>query len=72
MMNNKYNSITVKLLILIIGIFLAVSLPGCIDPIVSDMEAEHQRLGAVVMQDLQQSPFNDQASSQPKTLYPAR
>lgn len=47
-------------LTLIIGIFLAVTLPGCIDPIVSDMDAEHQRLGAIVKQDLQQSPFNNQ------------
>lgn len=85
-MNSKYNSIKVKLLALIIGIFLAITLPGCIDPIVSDMQAEHERLGAIVMQDLQQSPFNDQMDpvsqkfremeiqmrSQPKTLYPAR
>jgi hypothetical protein len=71
MMNNKYNSIKVKLLALIIGIFLAVTLAGCMDPIVSDMEAEHQRLGAIVKQDLQQSPFNYQTSPQSKTLFPA-
>jgi len=84
-MNSKYNSITIKLLILIIGIFVAVTLPGCMDPIVSDMEAEHQRLGAIVMQDLQQGPLNNQSDpvlqksfrmgtqtgSQSKTLFPA-
>jgi hypothetical protein len=85
MMNNKFNSLTVKLFTLIIGIFLAVTLPGCIDPIVSDLDAEHQRLGEIVKQDLQQSPFNNQRDSisqkfyetgiqtspQSKTLYPA-
>ena len=84
-MNNKYNSVKVKLLMLIIGIFLAVTLPGCIDPIVSDMQAEHDRLQTIVMQDLQQSPFNDQMDpvsqkfremeiqtrSGAKTLFPA-
>jgi hypothetical protein len=71
MMNNKHSSITVKLLALIIGLFLAVTLPGCMDPIVSDMEAEHQRLGMIAEQDLQQSPFNYHTSSQSKALFPA-
>lgn len=70
-MKNRHNSITVKLLTLLIGFFLAVTLPGCMDPIVSDMEAEHQRLGMIAEQDLHRSPFNYQTSSQSKTLFPA-
>lgn len=71
MMNNKYYSVTVKLLAFIIGIFLAVTLFGCNDSIVSDMEAEHQRLSLIAKQELQQSPFNYQTGSQDKALYPA-
>jgi hypothetical protein len=61
MMKNRHNSITVKLLTLLIGFFLAVTLPGCMDPIVSDMEAEHQRLGMIAEQDLHRSPFRKDA-----------
>jgi hypothetical protein len=71
MMDNKYCSITVKLLALIIGIFLAVTLLGCLDPIVADMEAEHQRLSLIAKQELQQGPSNYQSSSHVKVLYPA-
>jgi hypothetical protein len=71
MMDNKYYSITIKLLAFIFGIFLAVTLLGCNDSIVSDMEAEHQRLSVIARQDLEHSPFNYQTSSQEKSLYPA-
>ena len=70
-MNNKYNTIIVKLIALIIGIFLAVTLFGCIDPIVADMEAEHQRLGIIAKQELQQCPSIYPVVSQEKVIYPA-
>jgi hypothetical protein len=70
-MDNKYNSIIVKLIALIIGIFLAVTLFGCIDPIVADMEAEHQRLGILAKQELQQSQAVFPTTSEAKVLYPA-
>jgi hypothetical protein len=70
-MDNRYYAITVKLLAFIFGIFLAVTLLGCMDPIVSDMEAEHQKLSLIAKQELQQSPFNHQTSPQDKSLYPA-
>ena len=53
------------------AIILAVSLMGCNDPIVADMEAEHQRLGSVVNQELQQGLTAYRSSSQPKAFYPA-
>jgi len=69
MMESKYKSIMVKLFMFLIGVFLAIMLFGC-DSILSDMEAEHQRLGMIAKQDLQRlspSPM----SSQAETLYPA-
>ncbi len=70
-MDNKYSSIIVKLIALIIGIFLVMTILGCIDPIVADMEAEHQRLGILAKQELQQSQADFPATSQAKVLYPA-
>jgi len=70
-MKNKYKSITIKLFTLIMGIFLSVTLFGCVDPIVADMEAEHQRLGIIARQDLQQNLSMSPTTSQTKALYPA-
>jgi len=54
-----------------IGIFLAVTVPGCNDPIVADMEAEHLRLGNICKQELRQGLSAYPTSSQAKLLYPA-
>ena len=70
-MDSKYHSIIVRLIALLIGIFIAVTLLGCIDPIVSDMEAEHQRLGIIAKQELQHSPSVYPTASQEKVLFPA-
>lgn len=70
-MKNKYKSITVKSFTLIMGIFLAVTLFGCNDPIVADMEAEHRRLGMIAKQDLRQNLSASPTSSQTETLFPA-
>jgi hypothetical protein len=70
-MKSKYKSITVKLFTLIIGIFLTVTLLGCNDPIVADMEAEHRRLGILAKQDLRHNASAFPTSSQEKVLYPA-
>ena len=40
MMENKYRSMIVKLLILLMGIFLAIMLFGCNDSIVADMNLD--------------------------------
>jgi len=70
-MENKYNSMIVKLLTIMMGIFLAVTLSGCNDPIVADMEAEHLRLGNIAKQELRQGLSTYPTSSQAKLLYPA-
>ena len=70
-MKNKYKSITIKLFTLIMGIFFAVALFGCNDPIVADMEAEHRRLGIIAKQDLRQNLSTSPTSSQTEALFPA-
>jgi hypothetical protein len=71
MMKTKYKSITIKLFTLIIGIFIAITLFGCMDPIVADMEAEHRRLGIIAKQDLRHNLSTSPTTSQPKALFPA-
>ena len=70
-MKNKYRSIAVKLFTFVMGMFLAVTLFGCNDTIVADMEAEHRRLGMIARQDLQRNLSTSSTTSQPKALYPA-
>ena len=53
MVESHDNSIMRRLLTLIIGMFLAVTLLGCHDPIAADTEAEHLRLGNIAKQQLQ-------------------
>ena len=69
-MENKYNSITVKLMTLVMGVFLTVILSGCNDPIVADMEAEHIRLSNIARQELRQGLSAHTISLQAKVFYP--
>lgn len=70
-MKNNNKPIMVKLFTLLIGIFLSVTLYGCMDPIVAEMEAEHRRLGMIAKQDLQGNLSASPASVQSETLFPA-
>jgi hypothetical protein len=70
-MGNKYNSMMIKLLTIMMGIFFAVTLPGCNDPIVADMEAEHIRLSEIARQELRQGLSAYTTSSQAKVFFPA-
>jgi len=56
-----------RLLTLIIGIFLAVTLLGCHDPNEVNIAAEHRKLTEVAKQHLSAFPLN----SQTETFYPA-
>jgi len=60
----------VKLLTIMMGIFLAVTLSGCNDPIVADMEAEHIRLSNIARQELRQGFSAYRTSSQAKVFFP--
>jgi len=70
-MKSHYSSIRTRVLTVATAILLAVSLMGCNDPIVSDMEAEHQRLGNIVKNELRNGPTAFPPSSQPEVLFPA-
>jgi hypothetical protein len=71
MMESYCESIMRRLLTWVIVIFLAVTLLGCGDPIVADMEAEHQRLGQVCQRELRQGLYAFPPSAQTEALYPA-
>jgi len=70
-MKSHYVSIRTRVLTVATAIFLTVSLMGCNDSIVADMEAEHRQLGNVVKQELQQCRSAYPPSSQPEVLFPA-
>jgi len=70
-MKSHFESVKVKVLTVAMTAFLAISLIGCNDPIVSDMEAKHQRLSNQAMQELQQNPSAYPPASQTETLFPA-
>ena len=72
MMKSHDNSIMRRLLTLIIGIFLAVTLVGCHDPSEVDIAAEHRKLTEVARQHLRQGPSAFPLSSQTETFYPAQ
>lgn len=71
MMKRHYDSIRTRVLTAAMAIFLTVSLMGCNDPIVADMEAEHRQLGNVVKQELQQCRSAFPPSTQTEALFPA-
>ena len=52
-MKRRKNSISLKILILIIGLFLAVTVTGCIDPVAYECQENHLRLGEIAKQQLQ-------------------
>lgn len=54
-MKSYGDSMIGRLLIFAMMVFLAVTLFGCQDPIVRDMDAEHQRLGRVCQQEIRQA-----------------
>jgi len=71
MMKSHYDSIKTRVLTIAMAIFLTVSLMGCNDPIVADMETEHRHLGNVVELELQQCRSAYSLSPQTEALFPA-
>lgn len=71
MMKSRYFSIRTSVLSTATAIILAVSLTGCNDPIVADMEAEHIRLGNIAQQELRQDFSTYQSRPQTEVLFPA-
>lgn len=69
-MKSHFGSMKTKVLTVATGVFLAISLMGCNDSIVSDMEAEHRQLGSMVKQELQQCPSAYPSGSKTQALFP--
>ena len=55
-MKSQFDSIKTLVLTVATIVFLVISVMGCNDSIVADMEAEHRQLGSMVKQELQQCP----------------
>lgn len=70
-MKRHDNSIIRKLLTFLIGIFLAITLMGCQDPVAADRETEHRRLVNIAEQELQQGLCAYPLTSQTQALHPA-
>jgi hypothetical protein len=71
MMKRRKNLTILKVLTLIIGLLLAVTVTGCIDPVASECQKEHFRLGEIARQHLQYGP-SSLTPQQGQTYYPAQ
>lgn len=72
MMKRRKNSTILKVLTLIIGLFLAVTVTGCIDPVAFDCQEKHLRLGEIAKQQLQYGlPSYTLTTQQGETFHPA-
>jgi hypothetical protein len=72
MMKSHFETIKIKVLTVATAVFLAISLMGCNDPIVADMEAKHRRLGNEAKLELQQCPSAHPPGSQTEALFQAQ
>ena len=73
MMKRHKNPTILKVLILIIGLLLAVTVTGCIDPVASVSQEEHIRLGEIAKQQLQYGLSSYKLTQQPgQAYYPAQ
>ena len=71
MMKRHKNLTVLKVLTLIIGLFLAVTVTGCIDSVASDCREKHLRLGEIAKQQLQYGlPSYKLTPQQGQTYYP--
>ena len=71
-MKSHFDSVKIKVLTVATAFLLAISLTGCNDPIVSDMETEHRQLGSMVQQELQKCPSAYPPTSQTEAPFPAK
>jgi len=72
MMKRHKNPTILKVLTLVIGLLLAVTVAGCIDPVASDCQQEHFRLGEIAKQQLQYGLPYTLTPQQGQTYYPAQ
>lgn len=53
-MRRTYGSVVARVLVFIAGIFLALMISGCNDPVVAEIKAERRRMGSECQQELRQ------------------
>ncbi len=70
-MKSYSDSIMQRFLLFAVLAFLVVALLGCLDPIVSDMEVERERLARACQQELRQGGYASPQTAQVETLFPA-
>ncbi len=70
-MKSYCDSIVQRFLLFAVLAFLAVALFGCLDPIVSKMEAEHENLGRACQQELRQGGYASPQTTRPEMLFQA-
>ena len=70
MMKRLKKTTILKLLTLIAGLLLAVSSSGCIDPVASECQEKHLRLGEIARQQLQYGPSYMLNTQQNTTYHP--
>ncbi len=71
LMKRMYGSVVGRVLVFIAGIFLALTMSGCSDPVVADIKAEHRRMGNVCQQELRQGLAGFPPTTQAPTFRPA-
>jgi hypothetical protein len=72
MMKRFYDLNVRRLLTFLTMIFLALTILGCNDPMVADMENRRQEIGFMVEQELQRCRNASQVTSKPVSLPPAQ
>ena len=70
-MKRRKNPTILKVLTLIIGLLLAVTVTGCIDPVAYDCQEKHLRLGEIAKQQLQYG-LSSLTPQQGQTYHPAQ
>ncbi|MHC4726243.1 MAG: hypothetical protein ACYS17_03370 [Planctomycetota bacterium] len=72
MMKRRKKTTILKLLTLITGLLLAVTAMGCIDPVASECQERHMRLGEIAKQHLRYAqPSYNLIPQQGETYHPA-
>ena len=72
MMKRRRKTTILKLLTLITGLLLAVTVTGCIDPVASECQEKHMRLGEIAKQQLRYGLSSYTLTPQQgETFYPA-
>lgn len=71
-MKSIYALVVGKVVVAAAGIFLALAISGCGDPVVNDFRANQRRMGDTCQRELRQGAAAFAATTQTMTFHPAR